>query len=353
MSPQQYTRRDLLRHSAAGAGFLAIGSLAGCSDILGGDESNQNASESVPSRADVVVSVDAQEILDDDDLRDLVDVALEEIQQFGGGETDLPEDVDAAIEMAQQEADLDPTGFQQGTLFMQLEDDDVDEEYAGVIMETDWAEEELVGVLESEGDNDLEESEYNGTTLYSEPDTDDGGMAVLSEGQYVIGSTEVLEDVIDVVNGDGDAIDSELADMYDETTDGHMQFATVVPEGTLEDMDTEEIEIESLDQIEYTSGSVYKTDSAYGVETSMWAGDAASQLKEDIEFAIDAASRMDDTSEEVKRRLEDVQVETTDQTVTASYEEDIEQVKAAAETYIEENIMGLLFLLAFGGGTTT
>ncbi|QSG11991.1 Uncharacterized protein HSBGL_1574 [Halapricum desulfuricans] len=357
MSSREYTRRDLMQKGVAGAGFVTLGSLAGCGSIGGGNgNGNGNGStagDTVPAKAEAIVSMDVEAMLNDDDLRDVGDTVLEELQQFGQGEGNLPEDVDSAIEMAREEADLDPTGFRSGTLFMQVEGSGANEDYAGIVMETDWSEDDLIGFLESEGDSDLEESEYSGKTIYSGADTDEGGMAVLSDGRYVIGPTAVLEDVIDVVNGDADAIGSELTDLYDMTTEGHVQFATVVPEGSLEDMDTEEIEIESLDQIEYVSGSVYKTDSAYGVETNMWAGDAASQLKEDVEFAIDAATRLEDTSEALKSRLEDVRVESADQTVTVSYEEDIAQVKEAAQTYIEENIMGLLFLLAFSGGGTT
>ena len=345
-----------MQKGVAGSGLVVLGSLAGCND--GGDgngngngsDGSSMAGDTVPAKAEAVVSIDVEAMLNDDDLRDVGDTALEELQQFGQGESDLPSDVDSAIEMAREEADLDPTGFRRGTLFMQVEESGADEDYAGMIMETDWSEDDLITFLESEGDSDLEESDYSGKTIYSGADTEEGGMAVLSDGRYVIGPTAVLEDVIDVVNGDAEAVESELMDLYDETTEGHVQFATVVPEGSFEDMDSEEIEIESLDQIEYMSGSVYKTDSDYGVETNLWAGDAASQLKEDIEFAIDAASRLEETSQEVKTRLEDVQVVVTDQTVTVSYEEDIEQVKTAVESYIEENLMGLLFLLAFSGG---
>jgi len=370
MASREFTRRSLMQKGAAGAGFIALGSLAGCSGGDSGEDGTPTGTETptgdgpgtsgglnpgsiVPAQAGAVVSVDMQAMLDDDDLRDVVNTALGELAKFGeGGE--FPQDVESAIEMAREEADLDPTGLNEGLLFMEVESSGTDEEYAGVVMETDWSEDELTGLFDSLGMNVPEQSEYGGKTIYSAPDSDDGGMAVLSDGRYVIGPTEVIEDVIDVSNGDGEAIAGELATLYNDTTDGHMEFATVVPDDALteEDFSTDEITIESVGQIEYMSGSVYKTDSTYGVETSMWAGDAASDLKDDIEFALDAAARMDDTSDELATRIEDVEVETSGQTTTLSYEEDIEEVKSYAEEYVGQ-LIGMLLLFGMSSGTTT
>jgi len=370
MASREFTRRSLMQKGAAGAGFVALGSLAGCSGGDSGEDGTPTGTGTptgdgpgtsggldpgsiVPARAGAVVSVDIQAMLDDDDLRDVANTALGELAAFGEDNT-FPEDVESAIEMAREEVGLDPTGFNEGLLFMEVEPAGTDEEYAGIVMETGWSEDELIGFLESEGDGELEQSEYGGKTIYSAPDSDDGGMAVLSDGRYVIGSTAVIEDVIDVSNGDGDAIAGELATLYNDTTDGHMEFATVVPDDALteEDFSTDEITIESVGQIEYMAGSVYKTDSTYGVETSMWAGDAASDLADDINAALTLAPQFDDVSDELATRIEDVEVETSGQTTTMSYEEDIEEVKSYAEEYVGE-LVGMLMLFGMSSGTTT
>ena len=147
---------------------------------------------------------------------------------------------------------------------------------------------------------------------------------------------------------DGEAVAGELATLYNDATDGHMEFATVVPDDALtaEDFSTDEITIESVGEIEYMSGSVYKTDSTYGVETSMWAGDAASDLKEDIDAALTLVPQFDDVEDELATRIEEIQVETSGQTVTMSYEEDIAEVKSYAEEYVNQ----LVVLLMLGAG---
>jgi len=367
-----------MQKGAAGAGFVALGSLAGCSGGDSGDDGTPTGDETstgdgtptggetetpggdvpgtgsgldpasvIPAQAGAVVSVDMQAMLDDNDLRDVVNMGLSELASFGQGST-FPEDVESAIEMAREEVDLDPTGFNEGLLFMEVESSGTDEDYAGMVMETDWSEDELIGVLDSMGISEPEQSEYGGKTIYSAPDSDDSGMAVLSDGQYAIGSMDVIEDVVDVSNGDGEAVAGELATLYNDATDGHMEFATVVPDDALtaEDFSTDEITIESVGEIEYMSGSVYKTDSTYGVETSMWAGDAASDLKEDIDAALTLVPQFDDVEDELATRIEEIQVETSGQTVTMSYEEDIAEVKSYAEEYVNQ----LVVLLMLGAG---
>ncbi|MFW6017864.1 MAG: hypothetical protein ACOCPX_03510 [Halapricum sp.] len=402
MSSKKYTRRDLMQKGAAGTGLVVLGSMAGCSDGGDGTETTPGEttapgdtttepgetttepdetttepdetttepdetttepgngepsvsirpSEIVPARAGAVVSMDVQAMLNDDDLRDMGDTVLQQLRTIDDS-GDLPEDVDSAIEMAQQEADLDPTGFQQGLLFMELEQSDVDEEYVGIAMQTDWTESELVDSIESEGDESLQQSEYGGFPIYTSEDDEEGGLAVLSDGQYVLGTVEVLEGVIDVVNGDADPIAGELATLYDDTTAGHVAFATAVPEGALdeEDFQEDEVSLDNVDEIEYMSGSVYKTDTTYGLEMNMWTADAqtSEDLRDELDNVLSALTLSDEVDDDLADRINDIEVTVSGQTVTMSYEEDIEQVK----TYVENNLMDLLFFILLGGGGTT
>lgn len=350
MSMGNYTRREVIRRGAAGAGLVSIGSLAGCQGGGNGNGSGgMNAGNLVPARAGAIVSIDVQAMLDDDDLRDIANTGLDQIRQFGQG-GNVPEDVDAAIETAREESDLDPTGFNQGLLFMEVADSGTDEDYAGIVMETDWSEDELVDFIESEGDGNLQDSEYNGQMIYTSEDDEDGGLAVLSDGRYVIGPTNVLEDTIDVANGDGDAVSGDLVDSYDSATDGHLEFATVVPDDTFTEEDFEDVDPENFQSVEYMSGSLYKSGSSYGVEMNMRTpdGDTASALQADIESLMNVITMSSDVSGDLETAINEIEYSTDGGTVSMSYEESVEQIDA----YVEEYATTLLFLLAFSGAGT-
>ncbi|MEF8881823.1 MAG: hypothetical protein V5A34_04775 [Halapricum sp.] len=329
---------------------MALSSLAGCTDVLnGGGSGGMTAEDTVPAQAGAVVSIDVEAMLNDDDLKDIANTGLDQLRELPG-ENDVPEDVDSAIETAQDESDLDPTGFNEGLLFMDVAESGTDEDYAGIVMETDWSEDELIDFLESENDGNLEESEYGGKTIYT-GENDEGGLGVLADGRYVIGPRNVLEDTIDVANGDGDAISDELSSSYDSATDGHLEFASVVPDDAFTEGDFEDVDPENFQSVKYMSGSLYKNGSSYGVEMNMRTDseETASALQEDIESLVNVITMTEDVSGELEAALDDIEYTTDGQTLSMSYEEDVEQIK----TYVEEYATTLLFLLAFSGAGTT
>lgn len=380
MSADDYTRRDVIRKGATASGIVALGSLAGCTGDDGNGNGNGNGDgtptdgtetttdgtqttttddgdgtvggvtpgEIVPARAGAVVSMDAEAMLNDDDLKGIINTAIEQLRALDE-EGDLPEDVDSAIAMAQEESDLDPTEFDQGLLFMEVAEAGTGGDYVGIVMETDWSETELVEFIESENDESLQQSEYGGRTIYSSGTNEEGGLAVLADGRYVLGPTNVLEDTIDVANGGADAVSGDFAATYDGTTDGHVEFAFGVPENAFEEEEFEDIDTENLKAVEYISGSVYKAGSAYGIEVNMRTDSAetASDLQDDMDAILDAYLLSEDPPEEVQTAVENIELTTDGSTMTMSYEEDIERI----DTFVEENLLQLLFQLAGNADT--
>jgi len=202
-------------------------SAAGCSGFLGGDDggaSDQAAIDSVPEGVDTVMSFDSG-IVDDQTTVDLMNGLIE----MGGDsvEGDSYEDV---LAEAESESDLSRDGFHSLTVFTNAEEID-QQEYVGMIAETDWSWEELQSASEEEFE-DIEEDSYNGVTVYKETDAmdEEAWVADFGDGTFAFGTPQAVRDVVDTREGEASPFSGRLRDAYDRAADGYMKMAMLVPE---------------------------------------------------------------------------------------------------------------------------
>lgn len=345
MPGNEASRRDVLR---AGAGLVAaasLGSTAGCiggvSNVLGGSGAGSRAKQS-PEDSQAVLAVDVEAVLDDEATERIANAYFETASrnEYYSG----PESYEAALEEAEEESDLDPTGLRWAVGFagdgaIRARAD----AYGGVAFAADWTEEDLVAVMEENG-AEFEEREYGDRTIYEDVrDYAETDLGVLGDDQYVLGTPDAVEDVIDVDNDDEDAIGEDLTGAFESARDGApIKFATEVPEeavpGRVPVGRGDSIELDAFQDVGHVAGAVYSADEAVGVELRLLAADAetAEEVKEQTEALVTVSQSMESTTEEMEAFLDGIEVEISgDTTVVISYEQAVdaivEQIEGLAE----------------------
>lgn len=345
MSDNQLTRRTLLQRGAGAAGFVTLGSLAGCGgdDSSGNGNGNAPGSGQIPAAAQAMVQVDVQGMLSDQNVRDVVNKFLEEASAQGGytGPTTLEEILSTAEGMGE----VDPQGFNSMTMFMKTDGQDAVENYLGMIMETDWTAQELIDSAGGLG-ADVEEGSYQGVTTYTSAG-DDSMAADLGGGTFVLGTENATTDAIDVSTGNGQSLSGDLANYFDQTSGGYMRFASMIPEEEVPE-DTQQFDI-GLQNVRYVSGSFYSQGSNLGMDLNMHTTDSesASQMSESLEGILTffGSGVEDETAQQI---LDQIEISASGSTVTISYTESVSQINTYIDNYATE-----IFGAGMGGGMTS
>lgn len=346
MSNEQLTRRTLLQRGAGAAGFVTLGSLAGCGgdDSSGNGNGNGNApgSGQIPTAAQAMVQVDVQGMLSDQNIRSVVNKFLEEAAAQGS--YDGPMTMEDLLSEAEGESELDPQGFHSMTMFMKVEDENAVEEYVGALMETDWTADELISAADGL-DEDVEEGSYQGVTTYTSTTEEDSMAADLGSGTFALGTQTAVEDAIDVSTDNGSALSGDLASYFDRTSGGYMRFASMIPEDQIPDNANQQLP--GMGQIRYTSGSFYSQGSDLGMDMNIHFtdGESASQMSDQLEslLTVMGGQVQDPTAQEV---IDQIEFTVDGQTMTITYAESVSQIN----TYIE-NYAAAMFGAGMGGGS--
>lgn len=304
---------------AAGlGGAYAMGIIGGSSDPV----------DRVPhDDTTAVVSFDG-EVLTDDTSRTVLDAMLEADAQTD----DDPQSVDELMETFTGEVGLEINNFDNGVMFVQESDNQgqVVEE-TGVIMETNWDEDEFITAIEEESFNEVEQETYNGYTVY-----DDGFdyIGVLDEsGVYVIGDRGAVESAIDVHAGDADSLNGDLRDAYDNERDGLMKFAADMPEeDIIPDDPTAQFDTNVFNNVNTVTGVYYTDGNDVVFQTSMVAGNEADA--DDVYDVSDGAlSMLRGTVEnpELEDVVNAVSIEQNGNTVSVEYRSSADDIVEAIE----------------------
>jgi len=102
-------------------------------------------------------------------------------------------------------------------------------EQAGMIVTTEFSEDEIISSMEESG-TELAEESYGDTTVYTYGFENQNAVAALGDGTFALGDTAAVKSVVDVESGDADALSGELRSEYKDTDDGYVRFAMNVPQ---------------------------------------------------------------------------------------------------------------------------
>ncbi len=356
MGSRNRSRRDVLKTGAAVASVGVLGSLSGCSSLLesdsetaDGESGADGASADIPARSNIVMSMSFDAVLEDQAVRSAVNSALSE---QASGDSMVPTSVSEALGMVEEEAGVDPRNLNDIVLFGESENEDgEDSDYVGWLAYTDWSQAELTGLIEeSRSDNDtVTTEEYGGTTVYVNDGMDDTTerVAVLGDGTVVLGRAGATEDVVDIRNGDGEAISGDIRSAWDAASGDYARIAMDITPEDLPDGQAE-VAAPTVRNIEYVYGSVYADGDKRGVQFNLETG--SEQDAQDVKTFIDGQMALQkDTADDpqTQEMLENTAVTTSGTTVVIANQVDVDVIKPVIEQLVT------LFVAERSGGYGT
>ena len=336
---------------------LLVG-LGGCLSMAT-DDADQEPYDALPENTDFVVQIDAVGLADDGVTHDVVnDVGVEVFDEEDGfyeealdeAIAEMNEEIDDEIDAADVEVeDLENViVFGEGLSDLESFDPQTDPADAdtamddleiGVILEVDLTAEEIQAVFaeleeDSSADEELVETEYEGYTIISGADSDEGYATVLDDGLIVVTASDShIEDVIDAYTGAADSMDaSVLPDPDAEHTYASVAITDV--QDVFEEVQEELAEIDEddpmwdeLDEDERELLEDVRDMPAPHDVSVTYATDGESELRVEWRFVFDTA----DAASEVERLFEepsddvdvDVTVDSTTVTVETSTTSDV------------------------------
>lgn len=315
---------------------------AGCTGILGsGGESGGSGAQldSVPANAEFVGYVDASGMVGDDSLRTLANTALEtqaQTSQYYEG----PESVSEMLDTLEEESGLDPQKFNDVTFFGSPGDTvATNAEQAGMIVTTEFSEDEIISSMEESG-TELAEESYGDTTVYTYGFENQNAVAALGDGTFALGDTAAVKSVVDVESGDADALSGELRSEYKDTDDGYVRFAMNVPQ---EQIPSEQLgansplDTSAFNTVQFVSGSFSTSGDSVTANVNMVSessGDA-SRTADLVDGALSIYSGVG--NEQIRSTLEKLSVSQNGDTTTVSFTDNVENLQELVETMYTMN----------------
>lgn len=204
--------------------LLAVMSVlaAACGTAVAGDPTGL-----VPARANLVGSADLPEILSDEDVGEFYSIIAE-----ANGDPEMPQTLEELLAFAEEQTCLDLTTLGEAIIFAEISDfesadlDSQQEEgYFGLIAA--GAPDGLFEKVQESAPNEFDETEYKGVALLES--TDDSMAIAIVDGAAVVGTLDAVRGVIDVDQGDADALSGDLLAFYDSIGDVWGKVVLTVP----------------------------------------------------------------------------------------------------------------------------
>ncbi len=204
--------------------------------------------EPIPQMANLVASIQINEILTDEDL----------IEAYNEAEKDpeMPETVEEAMQEVEDEIGIDPRDFSEAVVFSDTECEDG---YWGAIITGTFDEEGLIENIEQEIGEELTYTDYRGYKRYAD-EAGENGLCFLSDNAFLIGTLDAVEDSLDVAAGYAMPLEGPVVDTYEAFGDVWIRVAAKLPPESIEDITGDEIPLksETLERVEAVGASLNK-----------------------------------------------------------------------------------------------
>lgn len=308
---------------------LAVG--AGCTGVLDdGSSGNANLVDNVPEDQNVLVEVD-MDLLEDDTTQRL-------FEQSGDESEEAPSqaDVQAAFAYVEAETGLDPADVQRVLVFGQSDEvTDVQNptetaggnERVGILVSTDWSQTDVTAAFQNASESSLEEQSYDAQdgVFYrltgGETDDDPSYLGVLGDGTFIVGDETSVRASLDTEYAGASSLSGDLRDAYENTRDGHVSAAVLIPE---EDRSTQLGEMRAMTGVYYTTGDTVGFEGRLVTDSS----DTAEGMKNGLDVML--AGVGDDP--QMQELLNNLEISQSGSDVTFTYESDVETLLENAES---------------------
>lgn len=341
-----------IKHTSTVVAVVGMLLLAGCSGFMPGGQSSGSAGEplhvdAVPNEASSVMYFNSS-IVYDDTTESIMNNVLEKLPN----ESDTPSSYQEILTEAKNESNVSFEKFNDATIYTKAETmNEVQssgadgETYFGVIVSSEWSEDEFTTVMNenTKDDNSLQESSYNGQTLYvsSANESDEKlYIGVRDDGRFVLGTEQAVKDALDVSAGDSDPISGTVRSQLLENKNAFVSFASKMPETN----DTV-AGGQAFNQAEYISGAYYAEDDTIGLEVLMDfpSADNASIVADQARGVL-ATGESQVENETIRNHISKVSIDVSEQMVSVEYESSVTEfnnlVDTAYEQYYSPFLMG-------------
>jgi len=275
------SRRDILRAGGT-AGLAATAGLGGCAGLFGDggdgegtpDSGGTSRLDAVPEGATAVVRADLQAMFEDERLRERVNRL---VADFGDGAPQLT--VAEALDLAEERSGIDPRQMNELLAFGSVSTGD-----GALLVRTDFTEAEVTELVETSVD--VTERTYRDDTVYASGNSSQ--LAVLGDGQYVLGTPTAVERAVDAQHGEAQPVGGEVRSAYDAARGGYMRFAFDLPPERVPDSEGQAATAAS--GIEYGYGSLYRDDQSLLLSLTLRTEDeeSAELLRAQLEEGVGA-----------------------------------------------------------------
>lgn len=318
---------------------VALAASAGCTGVLdGGGSGGGDPIEHVPADQNAVIEIDADVIGDETTWR-LLAAGNEE-------DSDVPTEaeLDAAFAFVESEAGLDPRDVETVLLFGQTDeavqnvDDPVDaaqgdDERVAFIVETDWSQEDVSAALENASESTLTEASYGPQegVLYRVTESDDDDptyLGVLGGGTFVFGDEASVRASLDTEYDGADSLSGDLRDAYENTRDGLVSMAVVLPEEQQGAAGAQVGEFNAMTGVYYTDGSTV----GFEGRLAMGAESDAQELSQGLSILLSTYQTDETLDERTRQLLEGVEISQDGSDVVLTFESDVETLIELSES---------------------
>lgn len=333
---------------------VAMVALTGCVGSLpglgggGGGGAQANPAQHVPSNVDAVVSVDAG-VVDDENTRALLNTLFEESDAAPGD----PGNVDEAVDEFQRDlneeltTNLSVEEINAVAAFGQTPDNPQtagetppSEQYAGAILSVDWNREDVLDNVRESAT--VEETTYEGVTVYTIENETAG--TTLYGAEYETGlwafsaNQQVVEDVIDVAQGNADSFGGDLRTAFDNTReDAYVRYATTVSEEQRQTIRqlaaiygaSAPVDLTQFGDVTAYAGAYYTEGEQVGVSTYMTATNesSAQRLNQTLGSLITLGKGTVEPGSTAEAQLDALSTEQDGDTLSIVYQIDVETLQ--------------------------
>lgn len=212
-------------------------------------------------------------------------------------------------------------------------------EYTGIILEGNFADENLIGNIEKETGNKFIKEDYGGFTVYTDP-VGDASVAPLNDTMIIMGSFQVVKDCIDVINGDLDRETGAVLDTYIDMGNAMFRLAMMIPQEAKEaftdqpEGDMMPVGLESFQDMQSLgiAADMGTQTLTIKVNVEFSPAESAAKAAESFQTMIDFIAMMSQ-DEESAGLLQGIEITTGGSRMYIDYEISLEELTEMAESF--------------------
>ncbi|HEY94811.1 MAG TPA: hypothetical protein G4O15_07730 [Dehalococcoidia bacterium] len=214
-------------------------------------------------------------------------------------------------------------------------------EYMGIILEGNFADQDLIDNIEKETGNKFETENYGNFTLYTDANAD-AAVAPLNNMMIIMGSIQAVKDCINVINGELSRVSGGVLDTYDDMGNVMLKLAMKIPQEAKESFadqpegDMMPVGLDSFEDMQSLGLAANMGTQALTIKVNIEfsPADSAAKAAESLETMLDFIAMMSQ-DEESAELIKGIEITTGGSRVYLDYEISMAELAEMAESFQE------------------